>query len=574
MTKKINKKTLMIYAFLLVLFTISLAVTNVSYDAEYQMAMAYRMIKGDKLITQMWEPHQTSAFLCAIFMKIYMVVTGTTTGIVLYIQAVGLLIRAAISGLVYRALRKVTDTKPVVLAALLYYIVSPKDLATPEFGNMQLWFATCMLLALLEYFETKKVLFLIGAAVSLCLGVFSYPSFMIAYAAVWIIIWKYSDKKGKDIGVFTAVCAVIGGTFAGYYIWTIGIDTIFHCVSNALALEPSHTVDMFEKMITHLKDIGFVCGLVCVVLAIGAAIEKAWCVVSSKQKNAKVSFSKDRWIIISGFVFQIFFLWNILSVEYRNGFRLILFAIIILGFYKKNMLHDKEKMIYDCALWISIFNLLSTLILSDNAFLPAVPYMLTVICASVMPLYHWYEEIAKESTSLKKMFVYVLHIFLVLVIFRGLFIHIPMYGRGQINSVLSDLALIRSGPAMSIVADEEGAARQRDSMAEWKEYIRAGDTIWLLGEPVDTLGYLYEDVEVGAPTVMSTPTYNEALLDYWEMNPDKYPDVVILASSFGELSWDLARNNWLMKWLEEEYQAETIIDGNYWRYYIRRNETE
>ena len=108
-------------------------------------------------------------------------------------------------------------------------------------------------------------------------------------------------------------------------------------------------------------------------------------------------------------------------------------------------------------------------------------------------------------------------------------------------------------------------------MAEWKEYIKPGDTIWILGEPVDTLGYLYEDVEVGAPTVMSTPTYNEQLLYYWELNPEKYPDVVILASSFGELSWELRANEWLMDWVHNEYCADDVIDGNYWRYYIKRN---
>ena len=68
---------------------------------------------------------------------------------------------------------------------------------------------------------------------------------------------------------------------------------------------------------------------------------------------------------------------------------------------------------------------------------------------------------------------------------------------------------------------------------------------------------------------MSTPTYNSELLYYWELNPDKYPDVVILSASFGELAWELSMNEWLMRWLEEEYRAETVIDGNYWRYYFR-----
>ena len=86
MNNSIKKSTYFIYFSLLVLTCISFVFTNIGYDSEYQLAMAYRMIQGDSLITQMWEPHQTSAFLCAILMKLYIWITGTTTGIVLFTQ--------------------------------------------------------------------------------------------------------------------------------------------------------------------------------------------------------------------------------------------------------------------------------------------------------------------------------------------------------------------------------------------------------------------------------------------------------------------------------------------------------
>ena len=194
--------------------------------------------------------------------------------------------------------------------------------------------------------------------------------------------------------------------------------------------------------------------------------------------------------------------------------------------------------------------------------------MLVWICASVIPIYRWYEKIEKDA--LNRLFRYGFHVWLLLILFRIAFIHIPINGRGQICSLTDDLGLIRSGPAIGIVTDEIGAAKQRDSMKEWSRFVKPGDTIWILGEPLDTLGYLYEDVNVGAPTVMSTPTYNENLLYYWELNPDKYPDVVILASSFGELTLELSQNQWLMDWLENEYCADTVTDGYYWRYYERR----
>jgi hypothetical protein len=273
----------------------------------------------------------------------------------------------------------------------------------------------------------------------------------------------------------------------------------------------------------------------------------------------------------SWFILQFFFLLNILSVENRGGYGIPLLYIVILGFSKRKLLSEKEKPFYYSTLLIGITSLISTLLLSDHPFLQAIPYMLIAVCASVLPLYHWYQQLTAQK-NLAKAFSGALYVFLLLNIFRAIFIHVPLHGRAQICSLLDDLALIRSGPAIGLITDEEGAVRQRDSMIEWKEYINSEDTIWLIGEPVDTLGYLYENVEVGAPTVMSTPTYNENLLYYWELNPDKYPTVIALASSYGELAFELQQNDWLLDWLEKEYCADQIVDGNYWRYYIKRSE--
>jgi hypothetical protein len=313
-----------------------------------------------------------------------------------------------------------------------------------------------------------------------------------------------------------------------------------------------------------LKIFGFLaaCGIA------GGLLEMCISGMERKQVNKKTVFFNDRAVILAWCVLQVLFLLNILSVENRCWYGYTFLFMLIMGVCHRKLLFAEERRMYNIALWISSMNLVSTLILSDHAFLQAIPYMLVAASISVLPLYRWYEQ-KKHDISVKKWFVRGVHLYLLLFVFRALFIHVPIYGRGQICSVLDDLALIRSGPALGIITDEEGAARQRDSMKEWDFYIEEGDTIWILGEPVDTLGYMYKDVKVGAPSVMSTPTYNSELLYYWELNPDKYPDVVILESSFGQLSWGLLNNDWLLNWLEEEYQAEQVVDGNYWRYYFK-----
>ena len=567
---RLNKKTLIVYGILVAIASVTLLFTNISYDVEYQVAMAYRVLKGDVMILEMWEPHQTSAFLCAIFMKIYMTLFGTTTGIILYLQFVGFALRVLCGFLMYKIVRKVSGEVPAIIVFGINLLISPKELLVPEFGSMQLLFGMLLFFMLVYYQEKAKIRYLIGAAIFMCLGVFSYPSFLLVYFAVVIIFIKNSKTFKRDIAIFTGVCALIGGSFVAYVLSIVDVETMMNCLEVALAVEPSHTVSLADKALAHVLNIGKIAFMLAGVAAIGLLIECLICLVIGKKKRTGLKMVYDRWLLISWYVLMICLLCNILSVVNRGGYAFPFVVILILGVCNRKRLSDDEKRLFDMSWLISGMSLIATLVLSDNAFLQAVTYMLISICISIIPIYRYFE--AKwDKKWIRNMCVIGCHIFFVLIVFRCVFIHIPFYGRGQIYSLASDIALVRSGPAMGIIADEDGVARQRDSMTEWKEYIKPGDTIWILGEPVDTLGYLYEDVEVGAPTVMSTPTYNEKLLYYWELNPEKYPDVVILASSFGELSWELRANEWLMDWITNEYCADEIIDGHYWRYYIKRN---
>ena len=159
--------------------------------------------------------------------------------------------------------------------------------------------------------------------------------------------------------------------------------------------------------------------------------------------------------------------------------------------------------------------------------------------------------------------------FILLLACRCVFIRIPLTGKGQICSVFSGLSLVRSGPAQGIISDEAGVCIQRDSYPEWREIIRPGDKVWIVGGVVDTLGYLYEDVEVAGPSTMSTPSYNEAVLEYWRLNPEKVPDVIVAESYMGNLTDDLLRNQWLISFIEEEYQPQYVVDGTYWKFYFK-----
>lgn len=71
-----------------ILAAIKLIFVDYTMDEEYQIVMAYRNLQGDTLFGTMWEPHQTSAFVCAVLLRLYTAITGTTTGVVLFLRSI------------------------------------------------------------------------------------------------------------------------------------------------------------------------------------------------------------------------------------------------------------------------------------------------------------------------------------------------------------------------------------------------------------------------------------------------------------------------------------------------------
>ena len=52
--------------FLCAVTAIKILLVGYDIDEQYAIAMSYRLLRGDFPLLNMWEPHQTSAFLSAL----------------------------------------------------------------------------------------------------------------------------------------------------------------------------------------------------------------------------------------------------------------------------------------------------------------------------------------------------------------------------------------------------------------------------------------------------------------------------------------------------------------------------
>lgn len=60
-------------------------------DEQYAVTLAYRMAKGDRLIRDIWDPHQTSAILPALLIRLFHLFAADNTCLLLYLRGVGIL---------------------------------------------------------------------------------------------------------------------------------------------------------------------------------------------------------------------------------------------------------------------------------------------------------------------------------------------------------------------------------------------------------------------------------------------------------------------------------------------------
>ena len=148
--------------------------------------MACRILTGDRMFLEMWEPHQTSGFLTAGLAAVFVRVTGSYDYLILFLRFSGAGIQALISLFLYRTLRKRFSEEAAFFVAVFFYNTLPKWIQTPEFANMLVWFSTLAFACFLRYFlplEEKwagKRLWLVAAGACLSAMVLAYPSLVLA----------------------------------------------------------------------------------------------------------------------------------------------------------------------------------------------------------------------------------------------------------------------------------------------------------------------------------------------------------------------------------------------------------
>lgn len=548
-----------------VLVNIKSMFTDFDSDLEYAVGMSYRMLKGDRMFVQMWEPHQTSAFLLTFFMGLYFAVTKTTTGVVLFLQGVGVLLQGILVAITYQVLKKRIDPSLALLMSVFLFTARPKGTVMPEFSNMQIGFSVLLFLCLLVYLENQeKKRLLLAASVCLCLQILSYPSCVIVFFAVVMILFLYSDNRLKDILWFGLFCLLQGICYVLYFVWSIGIPTLLDNIPYILSADDSHSLLSVVRGEYFLYfGQGVLWLLICSLAAF--AVGYFWRRVSGGSLKSKVITAFGITVLLSDIVLAMVRKGSFYYGE-RTIYVIVYLVILFGGCAGVKYCNRQEKRMFIMGLLLTLGSFLAVFFLTNLDLLSIIGYLILGTMISFLPLGKWLEKNMPFAERTCRLMVLLL--FCAMVIFRRGYITRLMNGYVVPVTELTvseKRGMIRKGPAAGIVTEYMVAYTMKYNVEDFKIFINPGDRLLVVSLQLNALLYMYQDVTISTPSTICTTTYNETLLDYWEKNPDKSPNVIVVEYNTGELQ--IVEDSWIYQWIENEFQPSTYQDGAFCRFY-------
>ncbi len=529
-------------------------------DPQYAVAMSYRMLQGDRMFLQMWEPHQTSAFLCTFFMWIYISITGTTTGMVLFLQGVGVLIQGGIALIVYRVMKPRIEMIPAALMSIFFLAVRPKDIVFPEFSNMQIWFSVLLFVCLVKYLERQeKKRWLIIASVCLCLKIISYPGCIVTYFGVIFLLMLYSKQKWKDSLLFSGACMLQGCAYVAFFVLRIGSKQFVQSLHYILGGDQSH--DGISFLQGGISGEYFIKGILWLLFCFLCAVLTEW---SISRWNGKVftRISGGKWIRIALCFWGWLLIADVIAVfatRVRQMYNVLFLILIAVALWGRRFCSKQERRIVVVGMILAAGSFVGTAFLTNLGFMETVKYLILAVMVAFISVGRSLEYYVAPSLKCGR-WVLLFAFCLVILFRRGVLVKTT----GGVEYSLLDMGgIIKQGPEVGIIMNYMGAYRANCTYEEWKRFVKPGDSVLLASN--NSVMYTFEDVVVSTKSTICTPTFDELQLEYWKQNPGHTPNVVVVECWYGDVRED--ENSWIMQWVLQNPKGYTWEDGAYWRYY-------
>lgn len=533
---------------------VKLAAWGWTIDEGYAFAMGNRLVQGDSLFKDMWELHQTSAYAVAFFLWLFRSVTSSCEGEVLFVRAGGAVIQLIVSFILYLDLKKHMSSEKAFLLAIVYANLSPKQMSTPEHSNILNWTSTLVLICIDSLWslngDDKKIKryglpLLTGFLLSLC--VLSYPQAIIFAVFAFACILLKGSERGKNFTIVLCTCAFLALAFILYVLRGFSVPALFDTVRNMIAVDSTH-VGGLAKLIGYAKD----CGILILFTAGFGILSFASAKIF---KSEKLTVPLAALYVFVWKFFHIMLRFDHYSVEYTfAGILIVILIALARVFVKKGMSGgDRNLLILLGGGGAAVF--VTVLIACNQSVFSSAKYLSCTIVAALAVT--WDLSGKKEKIV---SFLAVLMMILVNIVQLG------NHSNKLLNITDAD-ARVPAGPQKGIIMERLYANKARIDFEELPQILNGADFVMITG---DAVTYLYTDAKIGNGSTIMTEDYGERFGIYWDVYPEKKPDIIAIECYGGTLDYRVERS-WLYEYATGEFGADEVIDTTYYRLYIRNS---
>ena len=516
---------------LLVLAVLAMAKTlfvGLEIDEEYAFSLGFRLVKGDRLFYTMWEPHQLSALPAALVLALYTAVVGTTTGALLFVRAVVLACKAAMSAVFYREFKQTLGRHGALLSAVVLFVYTPKWFLGPDYISQQFHFTVAAFLCFYHYYTHgfRRPWLVVLGAVCACFSFLAFPQSALA-AAVLFIGMVLLGRRGKEPTVcklprgavlFVLGCMACAAAFLAYVLPGMGLTVFLQRVSLILN-DPQYDFTTSQRLALLASQALNTAKFLAKPLAASVVLCLLWW-AKTRQKRDWIGLALNLWAILAALLCAVRAVADSSSDERYFMPALVLAAVWA---FRKGRGTAREPLF-----WLGFlpgmaayaFILRSTLLGFSATFM----YLTwPALCGCFAMLARRQEEPEQEQLPQGQCVLAALLVFLLVCRFWCVLVT----GWKPANVTTANLKQITAGPAAGTWADEKAADMQM-ALYEALEPFAGKQVLQAIGEQ-HGLGFMMAEgtLTIGQASVISGTDSDPRFIQYYEELPEKRPDVIL-----------------------------------------------
>ena len=509
-------------------------------DETFYFSTTNRFYQGDSIFLHEWFPTQLSSVLLLPLFTLYMKIVGSTTGIILFFRIVYVIFSFICSIIIYRITK---HRYPIFISfscAFMYLFYVHLNIATMSYYTMSVSFFVLAAFLIYHFYQTKKKLYLVAGGVCFACSVLSLPTLAVAYFIVIFLIIllflavlflplkstvkdfiKNSDLLTVCLYTFYGICipAVI---FMIYLFCHVSIPDFLSAIPYVLSDEEhvtslTYPIRKFFIGINEVYDYAAYLGYMLIVITFVLAFLE----LLHKEIPRRLR------TILTCVDLILFVIYAICSFGHTGYIQtaLCMFALPLFALTKKKNWHLFFLLFVGGMIFALVFSY------SSNGYL----YILSLghsiaALGSILFLHDFIEELLTKRTDALISQQLMAGLCAAILVYSLLITATLRITNVYRDAPLSELtAKIQMGPAAGLYTTEEHLRMYDNVIQTLNTYAQATEknqTLFIT--KLLPYGYLCSDMQCGAPTTWRTKFNSARLSDYYTLNPDRIPDVILV----------------------------------------------